>query len=202
MNEFERLHKAHEASRASKLDRQFGRFLPLLPVLTEDTQQRLRELPAPATVCGRECLQSLQRVTYGKLCRLQAAQRADYVETVTALLNELCGVQRDEVIKAPAREVLGAVAMLQREMERISKLFESVKPEPTGEEIQAGVESLSFGPFGVVDWYARRMGITDHEQAYDTPWARIYQCLKIDKEQADYERRLRTIYDNKNKRSK
>ena len=68
---------------------------------------------------------------------------------------------------------------------------------PTPEERRAGVDKLSFGLFGLVDYYATRMGITDHEQVESVPWVRVYKCLDMDAEKIRYERRLREIYQNK-----
>jgi len=53
------------------------------------------------------------------------------------------------------------------------------------------VDKLSFGLFGLVDYYATRMGITDHEQVESVPWVRVYKCLDMDAEKyvmnVDYE---------------
>ncbi len=45
-----------------------------------------------------------------------------------------------------------------QEVERITKLFETTSVVPTPEERRAGVDKLSFGLFGLVDYYATRMG--------------------------------------------
>ena len=84
-------------------------------------------------------------------------------------------------------------------MERIGKLFKSLESDKTSEEIRAGIEKLDFGAFGLVDWYAKRMGIVDHEEVFATPWQRIYQCLKIDHENAEFEKRYRNIINRQNK---
>ena len=83
--------------------------------------------------------------------------------------------------------------------ENFNKLFQSTIVNPTKEEIAAGIERLRFGPFGMVDWFAQRMHIADHDQVMALPWLRLYECARIDARRAEYERRLRDIYQQKNK---
>jgi hypothetical protein len=92
--------------------------------------------------------------------------------------------------------------MIQSEMERIGKLFQALNTDKTSDEINAGIDRLNFGAFGLVDWYAQRMGIVDHEEVFNTPWARIYQCAKIDHEQGEFEKRYRKIIEQRNKTRK
>ena len=84
-------------------------------------------------------------------------------------------------------------------MERIGKLFKSLQGDHSSDEVAAGIERLEFGAFGIVDWYAQRMGIIDHEEVFATPWARIFQCMKIDHEQGEFEKRYRKIIENRSK---
>ena len=88
------------------------------------------------------------------------------------------------------------------EVDRINKLFSSTSVKPTKEEKQAGVEKLSFGMFGMIDHYALRMGIANHEDVEKVPWIRIYKCLDIDSEKAKFQRRLQDVYARNNKLSK
>jgi hypothetical protein len=46
------------------------------------------------------------------------------------------------------------------------------------------------------------MGIVDNEEVVNTPWARIYQCAKIDHEQGEFEKRYRKIIEQRNKTRK
>lgn len=201
MRDFKSIHDKHVASRAKRLQKPLKSFLVLLPALTTETQERLKKLPAPSSLCGVDCPKNLQQVTYGVLCKLQqAAKASNFADVITSICDTLLDVEAVDVMNAPADKVLGVVFMVSREMERIAKLFNSVHREPSVEEQQAGVDDLNFGVFGTADWYARRMGITDHEEVFKTPWQRIYQCLKMDAEQAAYEERLRKVYENKNKR--
>ena len=103
----------------------------------------------------------------------------------------------DKIEKCGVADILGFSTWVTREVERITKLFETTSVVPTPEERRAGVDKLSFGLFGLVDYYATRMGITAHEQVESVPWVRVYKCLDMDAEKIRYERRLREIYQNK-----
>jgi hypothetical protein len=109
----------------------------------------------------------------------------------------LLSLDERNALKSQANAVIGFVSWVSKELERINKLFESTNIPPTAEEKQAGVESLKFGMFGVLDYYALRMGITDHEEVEKVKWIRIYKCLDMDAKKARYEKRLRTIISQK-----
>ena len=68
-----------------------------------------------------------------------------------------------------------------------------MQSKPTAKEKQAGVEKLQFGLFGILDWYAKRMGITDHDDVLTVPWLRIYKCMDMDNKVEQYQRRLNDI---------
>lgn len=97
-------------------------------------------------------------------------------------------------------DVFGVINFVRSELERINNLFASIKISHTPEEIAAGVEDLNFGTFGVIDWYAKRMGITNQDEVYNVAWIRIYTCMKNDNEKAEYESRLNKQYTEKAKR--
>ena len=79
------------------------------------------------------------------------------------------------------------------EVEKINNIFEKLHTEPTHREKQAGVERLQFGLFGMLDWYAQRMKIQNHDDVLQVPWARIYKCMDMDAKKAQYERRLQDL---------
>lgn len=194
---FERIDKM----RGKMLHLPFYRFVPLMPYMTEDTIKGLVLIPPPKVFCKRNVPQDLQLVTFGMLTQLQQAPTDDdYFKTCCSLVNVLTGIPADIAATKPAYDVLGIVNMIQSEMERIGKLFQSLNSEKTSEEMSAGIDRLNFGAFGIVDWYAQRMGIIDHEEVFNTPWGRIYQCMKIDHEQGEFEKRYRKILENRSKR--
>lgn len=161
------------------------------PFLEAEQIDALKDIATPARVGGRIAPQDLNDLTLGQLIQLEAigAEKGVFAAIAIVLLDE------DEkwAATAPAMEMLGLRNMVVSEQERIAGLFKSLHREPEPAEIMAGIENLNFGMFGLADWYARRMGISDHDEAFDTPWLRIWQCRKNDMDEADYQKRLQNI---------
>lgn len=111
------------------------------------------------------------------------------------------GMTRKEVQKAKATEVVRYAVWVTEQLQKVNKLFSRLRTTPTAMELQAGIDRLNFGIFGVVDEYARRMGITDHEEVMKTPWTVVYKCLEMDFQKNQFERRYAKIME-KNIRSK
>jgi hypothetical protein len=186
--------------RRERLLMPFVKFVMLMPYMTADTIKSLVLIPPPKKFNKRDVPDTLQMVTFGTLTQLQqAADSNDYIKTCCKLVSVLTGVDERVVASRRAYDVLGIVNMIQSEMERIGKLFQSLQGDHSSDEVAAGIERLEFGAFGIVDWYAQRMGIIDHEEVFATPWARIYQCMKIDHEQGEFEKRYRKIIENRSK---
>ena len=194
-----RNHNRIEKMRHERLFLPFVQFVMLMPYMTEQSIKSLVLIPPPKTFCKRDVPKDLQLVTFGVLTQLQQAQDNDYLKTCCKLVSVLTGVDEKIVASRRAYDVLGIVNMIKDEMERIGKLFKSLQTDHTSDEQAAGIERLEFGTFGIVDWYAKRMGIVDHEEVFATPWARIFQCLKIDHENSEFEKRYRKIIENRSK---
>jgi hypothetical protein len=158
------------------------------PFLEDDQVAALKELPCPARIEGRTAPQDLNDITLGQLIQLEsiAAEKGVFAAIAEVLLD------KDEAwaMRAPAMEMLGLRNMVVAEQDRIAALFASLTRDHTAAEIMAGIENLNFGMFGLADWYARRMGIHDHDAAFATPWIRVWQCQKNDIMEAEYQRRL------------
>lgn len=190
-------------SGSERLNYTFKKFVSLMPYMTEDSIKQLAFVPTPKTLCNKPVPQDLQMVTFGMLTELQQSPTdEDYLKTCCKLVNVLMGVPVNKVANSPAIDVLGVVNMIKSEMERIGKLFKSLQAEHSQEEIRAGINTLDFGAFGILDWYATRMGIIDHEEVFKTPWARIWQCMRIDHENNEFEKRYREIMSKKGGKSK
>lgn len=195
-----RNHERIDKMRRERLFMPFVKFVMLMPYMTADTIKSLVLIPPPKKFNKRDVPDTLQMVTFGTLTQLQqAADSNDYLKTCCKLVAVLTGVDERVVASRRAYDVLGIVNMIKAEMERIGKLFQSLQGDHTSDEVAAGIERLEFGAFGIVDWYAQRMGIIDHEEVFATPWARIYQCMKIDHEQGEFEKRYRKIIENRSK---
>lgn len=160
----------------------------------KEVDKQVERLPRPSRLCGVIVPENLNDISLGKLIMMQqiminAPSDYDRINGCASILLDV-NVGRD----TSAEVFFGFGLFIARELQRISTLFDRIKLKPTEEEIQAGIEQLNFGFFGTLDWYCRRMGITDHAEAEKVPWARVYKCMEIDSKTTAYERRLRKIY--------
>lgn len=159
---------------------------------------QFEQLSRPEFVGDRIVPSDLNELTFGQIVRLQEIQKME--EMFIAPPQVIFGMSNDEVMNTDATEVVRFAAWVAREMVRINKLFTSTNRKPTEREQKAGIESLKFGIFGTVDYFALRMGISDHEKVMSVPWIRVYKCLQIDSEKVKYELRLRKVYENEQRR--
>lgn len=182
----------------------YGEFLVLLPCCVEEHREALLErltyAERPAFVCGKETPANLNMITYGQLDDL--SRIGDSTDPAVEVFKILMGIEAPQVYQMNVFDVFGFLNFVKEEVNRINKLFSSISPSHTSEEIAAGIEDLNFGTFGIIDWYARRMGITNQDEVYGVAWVRIYTCMKNDNEQTEYEKRLNKQYINRQKRRK
>lgn len=170
-------------------------MLAIERALTPESRAALQALPKPDKVCGVRTPRNLNDLTIGDLFNLQVAGPQALIEKIAAVILK---VHPRRCYNERADKMLGFVFWVGRELERIAALFASTSSQPTPEEIRAGINDLDFGPFGVIDWYARRQGYKDQNDAANVAWVRVYKCMDIDNKQAAFERRLRDIIANKN----
>ncbi|MFV0469745.1 MAG: hypothetical protein ACK5MK_12555 [Dysgonomonas sp.] len=141
---------------------------------------------------------SFDDMEFGKLCQLQSMKTgADlFVQSFWILLE----IAESDLLMHRAVDCLRFVLHVKTQMERITKLFNAIQYTPSSDEMLAGIGKLNHGFFGTADWYARRMGITDHEQVFQTNWMRIYKAMKIDFDNNNFEQNYRRVIEQKSKR--
>ena len=169
-------------------------FLTISSIATEPEviRTKLDELKKPYQLGQYKTPDTLNDINMGELMQLQSIETEHDILFVPCTV--LMGLSKRYISQLPATDVLGFVQWVAKEVERINKLFASTNVPPTPEEKQAGSELLNFGPFGMIDYYAQRMGITDHAEVDSVPWVRVYKCLDMDAKRVRFERRLRNIY--------
>ena len=179
-----------------KQDCPYKDFLLLFPYADKEVQEelikRLREQPRPDKLCGKDVPKDLNGISYGMLDDLRTATGNDDIAGACAKV--LLGVEPEDLLKEDANDVFGFTSFVTEELKRINKIFQSIKVNYSKEEIAAGVKELDFGSFGVLDWYARRMGITNQNEVREVAWVRIFQCMKNDALKNEYERKLAKQY--------
>lgn len=152
----------------------------------------------PGFIDGKEVPKNLFFISYGKLDELRNAASAP--DPGAECLRIILGIGPERVYSLNVFDVFGFAKFCETQIEKINELFSALKIQYSREEIAAGVKDLQFGSFGVLDWYARRMGITNQNEVREVAWVRIYNIMKNDTEQNNYERRLRKQYLNQSKK--
>lgn len=165
---------------------------------TSEVVERMKKLPPPKYVGKYKVPESLNDLTIGELLSLQGM--SEVKDCLFVVCRVLFGMNETEVLATSAEDVIALSAWAAKEVERISKLFMSTSVPPTDEERQAGVGDLNFGMFGILDYFALRMGITNHEEVEHVPWVRVYKCMEMDAEKIKYERRLRKVIQERSKK--
>lgn len=173
-------------------------FLILVEVASNaaGVMKKMATLPRPAYVGVHAVPSELNGLTMGQLMELQGI--ASVSDCLFVPPHSILRMEREEVLATSVEEIFGLANWASGEVKRITKLFESTSVPPTPEEKKAGIERLAFGIFGLLDYYALRMGITNHAEVERVPWLRVYKCMAMDAEKMQFERRLRKIYQEQN----
>ena len=173
----------------------FKDWLVLYSLTDDKTRNEVMEaigfLPRCDKVCGHDVPEDFNLITYGQLDDLHDIP--DGISAITNSCKVILGVDDEAVMNERAERVLWFIHFCNEEVKRINKIFKSIRPNFTSDEKLAGVDKLSFGSFGVLDWYARRMRIEDQDKVRDVKWVRIFQCMRMDNEKRQYERRYGEI---------
>lgn len=160
----------------------------------------VKNLPRPSRVGKNDVPTDLNGLSLGQLLQLQEMNNER--DTFFVPCRVLFGMKDEEIAECKALEVVCLASWVAREVERIGKLFEACHNKPTAQEVKAGIHQLNFGVFGMIDWYARRMGVTNHDEVERVPWVRVYKCMQMDAETEAFNRRLNEVYRQENERRK
>lgn len=174
-----------------KKDVRFKDWLVLAFVSSDIEKLELRKLKKPYKVGEHRTPDNLNEMTIGQMLQLSEMRTGeDMFYMVTKVL---LGMDEKETANSLAVEVVSFVGWVIGQVERINRLFDKAKGHPTDKEVRAGIERLRFGMFGLVDWYAKRMGIQNHDDVIGVSWMRVYKCLDIDNKTQEFQRRLAEI---------
>lgn len=177
-----------------KKDLHFKRWIVRAEYSRQTEELQLEKMSNPLYVGRVRTPTDLNDMTIGQMVQISECKgdRTMFYIVCKVLLN----MEQQQVDESPATDVVRFCGWVAGTIQRINELFDSVKTKPTKEEERAGIDKLKFGVFGLIDWYARRMGITDHEDVTNVTWGRVYQCLKMDNETNAFEKRLQKIYND------
>lgn len=167
-------------------------YIAVAHLLTDESLKRMQDAPYSGRIGRHETRKDLTEATIGEI--VDGSTLMSSADTLLKGVAMLTGLTEKQLMDAPAQDVIGFVGMCRKQFEGITARFEACRIEPTADERKAGIDKLPGGVFGLIDWYARRMGITDHDWVFDNvKWVYIYRALQIDTEQQKFERRLQDI---------
>ena len=158
------------------------------------TTYQLQEYHRPEFVGKHEVPATLNELTIGQIISLSTIN--DSQEPFYSICDIILGMSKDEVDDARAVDVVRFVGWVFSQVKKINKLFESANLTPTQSEVQAGIKKLNFGLFGMLDWYAKRMGYTNHDDVLNVGSMRIYKCLDMDAKTTMFQRKLQENIEN------
>lgn len=193
-------------------------YITIEPIATPELIARMKSQPKPAylfDIANRwgivrairrfwagdpvKVPDNLNHLTYGDLLDLQkSADIRDFLLTACRVVLGVDDPRR--VLSAPAETMIGFANWVAEELKRIDDLFRAIERPLTSEQMQAGYGSLNFGAFGTLDWYAKRMGIVNHDFVLTVSWLTLYQVKRNDSKLAECEERYTKIMQAKNER--
>ena len=151
----------------------------------------------PGKIGKFETPKDLNSMTIGQMVELSTCKNG--IETFYKACEVLVKMSRKEVDESKATEVVRFVGWVVESVKKINDMFDRIKIKPSSEQQRAGIEDLNFGIFGLVDWYAKRMGITDHEDVMSVTWVRVYKCLEMDNKTSEFQKRLIKVYEDEHR---
>lgn len=156
------------------------------------------EYTRPSFVGDVETPENLDSLTFGNLIKLSRLKDG------SSIFYDVCkiviGLDKAAVDKARAIDVVSFVGWVTGEVNRINKLFSRLSEKPTDNERKAGIDKLNFGLFGMVDRYARRMHIQNHDDVLNVSWSRVFRCLEMDKEESNFQKRYTEVIEHEYRR--
>lgn len=175
------IHRLKERRRKRRLARlkvpmTFGEYCLLYNCnAIKNHKEMVEQSPRPTTLCGRYMPKDLNNMTMGTLVKVMNLK--DDIGMFTAIYN----VSQSELQSEWAQNVIGAARWTTEQLERITDLFKSLERDYTTEELLAGFDKRKGDIFATIDWYAKRMNITDHDRVLKTPWIIVWKCAMLDK---------------------
>lgn len=141
---------------------------------------------------------NLDDMTIGQMVQMSECKTG--AQLFYKVCDVLMGMSARQVDDCSAVEVVRFVGWVLGKVKTINELFDKAKSKPSDEEVRAGINKLKFGIFGLIDWYALRMGITDHEEVTRVPWGRVYKCLDMDTRTNDFRKKLQKVYEDEHRK--
>lgn len=159
----------------------------------EELFDNVRKYPLP-----KKLEVDFDEMTFGHLRRLQSEIK-NTGEMFTKPFEILLNLPPKKYMRMKAIDCLRFVLHVKESLEAIVLLFEKIQHKPSEDEVKAGIHKLSGGFFHTADWYARRMGITNHDDVDGVKWGIIYLAKQKDFEEYQFQENYRKVIEQKYK---
>lgn len=123
------------------------------------------------------------------------------MEVVKKVLSFHGSVTEAEILAAPAKDFVALIKHIRNEVDRVSKMMETLQSEPDNDLAEAGIGQLD--RFGVLTIY---YGISKDPREWDeiseVSFAKMYNKLLMDKINGDVQKKYNQILSERQKRKK
>lgn len=149
----------------------------------------------PKKLGGYDVPQTLDSITFGIRLDLQDINTDQ--DFLVKPLQLLAKFSEDDILKLNAWDVIRFSHFVVSELNRFAKRdADNLKYKFDEEEIKAGIKQINHGVFGLIDVIAKRMNIS-HDEVLDLGQAKVFMMLKIDIDNANYQKNLRDVFNSK-----
>lgn len=166
--------------------------------VAQHTDFQMERYSRPRYVGGVKTPETLNEITIGQLIELGMIDGT--LKSFEVICGIILGMSAAQVADARAVDVVMFCGWVTGEVERINKYFDRLNGKPTPQEQRAGIAKLQFGLFGMLDWYAQRMGYQDQEQVKNVPWMRIYKCMDMDAKRVEFQKKYQEVLSDEYRR--
>lgn len=177
-------------------------------LISEDSKAKLQAIGRPARLAGKKTPENLDDITLGQLITLWHIKD----ERDLFYLSALCifaydkSVFRQKLIEirlrhAGAGRAIGWSNFVSNELIRINEMWQRCDVPLSDIDRQAGAADLNFGFFSIIDAYAQRQGIVNHDDVLKVKWIEVWQSLQKDAEIAKFQLRRERILESRLKRN-
>lgn len=162
-----------------------------------DMEQVLKEVSErdiPKMIGSYKVPETLDYISFGMRIDLQDINNdKDFIFKPLELLAKFTNVK---ILMSNAWDVIRFTHFVVSELNRFADRDKrGLKYYFDEEEIKAGVKQIDHGIFGLLDVIAKRMNIT-HDEVLELNQGRVYMMLKIDVDNANYQKKLRDVFNS------
>ena len=159
----------------------------------EEELNYIKEHKLPEKICGFELPKTLDLITFGM--RLDLSEIKNDFDFYFKPLMLLGGLRKEQILICNAYDVIAFGFLVSKELTRLNERDSKLKYKFDKEEERAGIHLLNHGIFGTIDMIAKRMNIS-HDDVLELSQQKVYMMMKIDIDNANYQKRLRDVLNN------